>query len=144
MQRRAFVKGLAAATASVQIWPELAQGVRHRLQTLRTDLDATLGDADHWQRVRKEFQLNPGLVHFNTGSVGAAPCVVTDAVSSYLNQLEGDPNHNVWGALGDLAEEVRNRAAEFLGVDLSEVVITRNTTEAGWPPASTWALATRC
>ena len=72
MQRRAFVKGLAAATASVQMWPELAQGVGHRLQTLRTDLDATLGDADHWQRVRKEFQLNPGLVHSNTGSVGAA------------------------------------------------------------------------
>jgi selenocysteine lyase/cysteine desulfurase len=129
MRRRAFVKGLAAATAAVQMWPELARGVGHRLETLRTDLDATLGDADHWQRVRREFQLNPGLVHFNTGSVGASPRVVTDAVSSYLNQLEGDPNHNVWGGLGDRAEEVCSRAAEFLGADLSELVITRNTTE---------------
>ena len=32
MQRRAFVKGLAAATASVQIWPELAHGaIKERL-----------------------------------------------------------------------------------------------------------------
>ena len=128
MERRAFVKGLAAATAAVQIWPELARGVGDRLQTLRTDLDA-LADADQWRRVRKEFQLNPGLVHFNTGSVGASPRVVTDAVSSYLNQLEGDPNHNVWGTLGDRAEQVRSLAADFLGVDLSEMVITRNTTE---------------
>jgi hypothetical protein len=54
--------------------------------------------------VRKEFQLDEGLVHFNTGSVGATPRVVTDAVCSYLNQLEGDQIHNVWGGLGDRAE----------------------------------------
>lgn len=129
MQRRSFVKGLAAATAAVQMWPEMAQGVNNRLSTLRTDLDALLGEADLWRRVRIEFQLNPGLVHFNTGSVGAAPRVVTDTVSQYLSQLEGNPNHNVWGPIGNLAEEVRTRAAEFLGADVSEVAITRNTTE---------------
>lgn len=129
MERRAFVKGLAAATAAVQLLPELAEGVSDRLANLRTDLDATLSDEIMWRRVRKEFQLNPGLVHFNTGSVGCAPRVVTDAVSRYLVELEGNPNHNVWGPLGTKAEDVRTRAAEFVGADVSEMVITRNTTE---------------
>ena len=129
MERRAFVKGLAAVTAAVQLLPELAEGVGERLQTLATDIDATTGETDLWRRVRKEFQLNPGLVHFNTGSVGASPRVVSDAIANYINQLEGDPNHNVWGPVGDKAEEVRSRAAEFVGADVSEMVITRNTTE---------------
>ena len=128
MERRAFVKGLAAATAAAQMWPELAQGVGDRLRTLRTETDALAGN-DLWRRVRQEFQLNPGLVHFNTGSVGAAPRVVTDTVSSFLNQLEGNPNHNVWGPVSKKAEEARGRAAEFIGADLTEVAITRNTTE---------------
>ena len=129
MERRAFVKGLAAATAAAQLLPELAEGVGDRIQALRTDIDDAVGETDLWRRVRKEFQLNEGLVHFNTGSVGATPLVVTDAVSGYLNQLEGDPIHNVWGGLGDQAEEVRARAAEFVGADMSEIAITRNTTE---------------
>ncbi|MDA0333839.1 MAG: aminotransferase class V-fold PLP-dependent enzyme [bacterium] len=116
-------------TAAVQLLPELAEGVGERLQTLATDIDATTGETDLWRRVRKEFQLNPGLVHFNTGSVGASPRVVSDAIANYINQLEGDPNHNVWGPVGDKAEEVRSRAAEFVGADVSEMVITRNTTE---------------
>ncbi len=129
MERRAFVKRLAAVTAAVQLLPELAEGVGGQLQALRTDIDATTGETDLWRRVRKEFQLNPGLVHFNTGSVGASPRVVSDAVASHINQLEGDPNHNVWGPIGAKAEEVRSRAAEFVGADVSEMVITRNTTE---------------
>jgi isopenicillin-N epimerase len=129
MERRAFVKGLAAATAAVQLLPELAEGLGEQLQTLRTDVDAAVDESEIWRRVRKEFQLNPGLVHFNTGSVGASPRVVTDAVCSHISQLEGNPNHNVWGPIGTKAEEVRSRAAEFVGADVSEMVITRNTTE---------------
>jgi selenocysteine lyase/cysteine desulfurase len=93
MQRRAFVKGPAAATASVQIWPELAQGVGHWLQTLRH----------------------------------ASSPMLSPAISTSWRATR---NHNDWGALGDLAKELRNRAAAFLGVDLSEVVITRNTRRA--------------
>jgi selenocysteine lyase/cysteine desulfurase len=129
MERRSFVKGLAAATAAIPLLPELAQGVNDQLGTLRTDLSTLTSEPDIWRRVRREFQLNPGLVHFNTGSVGAAPRVVTDSVSAYMSQLEADPIHNVWGGLGDKAEEVRTRAAEFIGADVTEMVITRNTTE---------------
>lgn len=129
MERRTFVKGLAAAVAAAQMWPELAQAVGDRLATLATDLVAAGEGPDAWRRVRQEFQLNPGLVHLNTGSVGAAPRVVTDAVTRYLLELEGNPGMNTWGALGSQMEEVRARAAAFLGADLDEVALTRNTTE---------------
>lgn len=129
MERRTFVKGLAAAVATAPLWPELARGVGDHLETLAQDLSATGDGPAAWRRVRQEFQLNPGLVHFNTGSVGAAPRVVTDAVGRYLAQLEGNPNVNTWGPLGSRMEVVRTAAAEFLGADLAEVAVTRNTTE---------------
>ena len=128
MERRAFIKSLGATAATVPAWPGLASAASDHLQTLGQDLATTLG-ADLWRRVREEFQLDPGLAHFNSGSVGAAPRVVTDAVSHYLNEVEGNPNHNVWGPLGDRMEQVRARAAEFIGADLTEVALTRNTTE---------------
>ena len=43
--------------------------------------------------------------------------------------LESDPVGNTFGGLGSGMEDVRRLAADFLGADLTEVALTRNTTE---------------
>ena len=131
MERRTFFKGVAAsaaaAVAAVHLLPELARGESSRLGALAADIGAAEDEADLWRRVKTQFQLEPGLVHFNTGSVGACPRVVTEAVSEALVDVEKDPVHKAFG--GSQTEPVRARAAEFIGADTDEVAITRNTTE---------------
>ena len=125
MQRRGFVKALAAATVP---WPGLS-GTARGLEELEKDLTAAGEGAPRWSRLRQEFQLKPGFAHFNTGSCGAAPKVVTEAVARYNHELEGDPVRNTFGGLGSGMEDVRRLAAEFLGADVAEIALTRNTTE---------------
>lgn len=129
MERRAFVKGIAAAAAAVPLMPEGAAGLAERLGSLNRDLAAARSASARWQRVRREFRLHPGLVHLNCGSIGATPRVVTDALISYLAELEGNPLVNTWGGLGNEMEKVRAKGAEFIGAELDEVALTRNTTE---------------
>ena len=126
IERRGFVKTLAAATLP---WPGLSAGAAHGLEELAKDLTAAGEGASRWNRLRREFQLKPGFVHFNTGSCGAAPRAVTEAVARYDEELEGDPVKNTFGALGGRMEDVRRAAADFLGADVAEVALTRNTTE---------------
>src|SRR5262249_13490472 len=51
-----------------------------------------------------------------------------EAVAGWMYELEGDPVSNVFGPMGHRMEDVRKKAAEFLGANLDEVVLTENTT----------------
>ena len=126
MKRRGFVKALAAATLP---WSGLSGRIAQRLGNLEQDLTAAGEGASRWRRLRQEFHLKPGFVHFNTGSCGAAPKVVTEAVARYTEEIEVDPVSNTFGGLGSQMEDVRNLAADFLGADVTEIALTRNTTE---------------
>ena len=68
------------------------------------------------------------MVHLNTGSLGATPRPVIEAVAAGMYEVEADPVSNIFGAMGTRMEDVRARAAEFLGARLDEVAITENTT----------------
>jgi len=128
MRRRTFVKGVTAAPAG---WIALAGyglEAQERLAQLRDDLHGMQEDSLLWSRVRQEFLFNPGLVHLNTGTIGATPRPVIDAVAAWMYQLEGDPASNVFGPLGARMEDVRAKAADFLGCRLEEIVLTDNTT----------------
>lgn len=129
MERRAFVKTLAASLAALPFVPEISQALADQLQLLAADLQKIADEPPRWRRVRAEFLLNPGVVHLNCGSLGATPRLVIDAVAAYLRAVEGDPVHTVWGRLGEGMEEVRAKAAEFIGAQVEEVALTRNTTE---------------
>ncbi|MYA24481.1 MAG: aminotransferase class V-fold PLP-dependent enzyme, partial [Gemmatimonadetes bacterium] len=129
MERRAFFKGIAAAAAAAPLLPDVAAGLAERLGTLGQDVASASNERALWQRVRREFRLHPGLVHLNCGSIGATPRVVTDALIAYLAELEGNPLANTWGGLGSEMEIVRAKGAEFIGAELDEIALTRNTTE---------------
>ena len=129
MKRRTFVKSLTSSLAAVPLLPQLGSALTAQIQQLQTDLQDLTEPKSQWRRVHQEFLLNPDIVHLNCGSVGSVPRLVLDALDGYMRQLEGDPIHNTWGGLGAGMETVRQRAAEFIGAELDETVITRNTTE---------------
>ncbi len=91
MERRTFVKSLAAAVAATQVLPEVGEALEQQVERLRAEV-GVLNDHDKlWKRVRREFTLNPGLVHLNCGSIGATPRLVVDAVANFMREQEADP-----------------------------------------------------
>ena len=124
------MKGLAATIAALELVPEVAEGLSEGLGSLSSDVAAAASDKVVWHRVRLEFMLTRGVAHLNCGTIGATPRVVTNAMISYILELEANPYMNMWdGPLGSQMEVVRAKAAEFLGADVDEVTLTRNTTE---------------
>ena len=110
MERRNFVKSLAAGLVATHFLPELGEALTGSLQNLQDNLGKARGERSFWRRVRQEFLLNPDLVHLNCGSVGSSPRLVVDAVANSMYEMEGDPLHNEWGGIGAWMEKVRARA----------------------------------
>jgi selenocysteine lyase/cysteine desulfurase len=144
MERRAFVGRLAAGLGTAAWLPGLAAtaAAAQPGRSLADELKDAQGSKQLWARVKKEFMLKPGLVYLNTGSVGATPRPVVEAVSLYMKQLEGDPEsvklgpeglggdptNNEFGPMGHSMEQVRTKAADLFGARVEEMVVTDNTT----------------
>ena len=62
--------------------------------------------------------------------------VVIDAVTAYMREIEGNPAIKIFRWGGAEMDQVRARAAEFIGADPEEVVFTRNTTEGMYTVAT--------
>jgi selenocysteine lyase/cysteine desulfurase len=124
MQRRTFLQRMSAAAAL----PWLA-GASRDLDDLGRGLAAAPDETTFWREVRSRFLLRPGLVYMNAATVGATPRPVVSAYTDYLWEVESDPENEVFGPPSHRMEDVRARGADFLGADLDELALTRNTTE---------------
>jgi len=130
MQRRSFLMNVAVGAGALPWLAGQARIFNDRMQQLATDVDAAAGPDELWRRVRQEFALNPGFTHLNCGSVGATPRPVLDVIAATTREIEGSPAGKVFGWGGQQMEAVRAQAADFIGAELDEVALTRNTTEA--------------
>lgn len=129
MRRRDFVKSLAAGFAIAQLVPDVADALADSLDALRVDLEAAPDDDAYWARVREEFSALD-MVYLNSSTIGATPRSIVEALCGYIRRLESYPRGFVFSGFEEATlEDVRVRAAEFLGASRSEVTITRNTTE---------------
>ena len=79
--------------------------------------------------VRNQLMLKPGLIYFNTGTLGPAPQLVFDKVSMMMKRLEANPAAENFGPMGRQMEKTRAKIAKFIGADEDEIILTRNTTE---------------
>jgi selenocysteine lyase/cysteine desulfurase len=115
---------MAAAAAA----PWLAEP-EATLEALAAELTGSRDDEDLWRTVRGQFLLRPGLTHLNSATIGATPRPVVSTFVSHLWETESHPQNQVFGAPHLRMDEVRARAAGFLGADPDETVLTRNATE---------------
>ena len=82
-----------------------------------------------WSVVREAFSLPDDLIYMNNGSLGPSPGFVKWRTLGAWDRLEQDPVHEGFGPMLAAADEVRSKAAAFLGCSVDEIAITRNTTE---------------
>jgi selenocysteine lyase/cysteine desulfurase len=78
-----------------------------------------------------EYMLSPGLVYLNTGSTGPTRRAVLERTVQAWTQLETNPVQQASGQEGviGLTDQVRAKAAAFLGCSVEEILITRSTSE---------------
>lgn len=108
--RRDFVFTVGAAAAGV-FAPRLVQ------------VDAA---ADH---APGDFLFEPGLTYLQTGSLGPTPRPVMEKVMAYWRELEGNPTHYGYGKHELAMEDVRAKAADFIGCTTEELILTGCTTD---------------
>jgi selenocysteine lyase/cysteine desulfurase len=91
-------------------------------------LTAKGADDGYWAKVRSKFMLEDGFAYLNTGTLGPTPRPVFEAMTEYWRLMAVNPNENS-AIFQDRQEQIRFKAAAFIGASLDEVAITRNTTE---------------
>src|SRR4051812_40952855 len=101
-------------------------GLAPELLTAATD-QASGKSGDH-----SEYLLAENSAFLNTGTLGPTPRAVLDRVVQVWHELETNPVFTVYGdsPVHQVADRVRQQAADFLGCELKELMITRSTTEA--------------
>jgi isopenicillin-N epimerase len=82
-------------------------------------------DEAYWRMVRSQFLISPKGVYFNTGTIGASPRMVLDAVVKHMTAFE-----TVFAAEGVDLEALRSAVGALLGAPAHTLAFTRNTTES--------------
>ena len=76
-----------------------------------------------------DFLFDRGLVYLQTGSLGPSPVPVIDATVAAWRELERNPVVYGYGAHEKALDDVRAKAAAFIGCAIEELVLTNCTTE---------------
>lgn len=125
--RREFLGALAGLPALV--------GVLGEARAAEAPPAATADDAELFARLRRDLQFPPDITYCNTGTLGAVPREVMDAMVGALRateaslpdwpyfQPDGEPLTGYQPLLA-----ARTRAARLIGADADELAITQNAT----------------
>lgn len=76
-----------------------------------------------------DFTFAPGLVYLQTGSLGPTPRPVMERTIAAWKELELNPSFYGYGGHEHAMEDVRAKAAKFIGCKTEELVLTNCTTE---------------
>ena len=122
--RRAFLSSLGALSAAGLVpralWADEVCGTAHA---------GTAAVARGLAVAPDDFTFAPGLVYLQTGSLGPTPRPVMDRTIAAWKELELNPVSYGYGKLEHAMDDVRARAAAFIGCKTEELVLTNCTTE---------------
>lgn len=123
--RRGFLARLGEGVALLGLSGDagLPEKKRFRLEALAG------AEGIRWEAVRRSFLLPKGLVYMNNGTLGPCPGYVIDETLKAWRVLEENPADEVFGPFLEKMEQVRKKAAEFLGCSAEEMALTHNTTD---------------
>lgn len=77
-----------------------------------------------------ELLLEPGLVHLQTGGVGAMPRPVFEAMQAAELEVEADPARETYGPGMSQLEKVRAKAAAMVNAEAGDIFLTTSATQA--------------
>ena len=132
VSRRSFFNGVFSSSAlAFGTLTEVKSAFAQSVQKLTEPHKPHAGwetDDGYWAKVRNQFMLEEGFAYLNTGTLGPTPRPVVTAMNEYWRLMAVNPNENSQ-IFQDRQEQIRIKAAAFVGVSPDEIAITRNTTE---------------
>ncbi|HZV38707.1 MAG TPA: aminotransferase class V-fold PLP-dependent enzyme [Pseudoxanthomonas sp.] len=91
-------------------------------------------DLSDWSKVRAQFELDPGWMHFASFFIASHPAPVRDAIDGWRRAMDRNPFQVVeQGMFEDdahnIPRQVRAAIAHYLGGRAEDIALTRSTTE---------------
>ncbi len=132
IDRRQCVRTLLAIPAAA-----VAASARGLPGAMASGQEAFEDGESYWNHLRWQFLIPEGQAFFNTGTLGASPRVVVDAVAEHLRYVEESLAQ--WDYSADQPEKLagyrpekglRQKLADFIRCDMDEVGLTINATMA--------------
>ncbi|HEY3860997.1 MAG TPA: aminotransferase class V-fold PLP-dependent enzyme [Verrucomicrobiae bacterium] len=132
--RRGFLQAVTAAgvwagVRAAVAEPDLALPPEHMGRWPADD------DPHYWAWVRKQFSIPRGEAYFNTGTIGACPREVIDAVADSMREMERTvahydyrPEHAEYIAGYRPQEALRKKAGGVINASGEEIALTQNAT----------------
>jgi selenocysteine lyase/cysteine desulfurase len=132
--RRRFLGQLLGGTAAVALPTALpADDGRTRwaalLREARSLTAVDLGDESFWRLVKEQFPLRHGLILMNAANLCPSPYPVQQAVFRFTRDVDADASFQNRAKFDELRETARVALAEYVGAEVDEIAITRNTSE---------------
>jgi isopenicillin-N epimerase len=85
-------------------------------------------DDGYWGKIQKQFLVDEEFAYMNNGTVGPTPIPVYRNLLTYWKLMAENPSENSVPLQGKM-EQIRDKAAKFIGADPDEIAIVRNATE---------------
>ena len=121
--RRAFLSSLGALSAA-GLTPR-----RYLTTGTALSMGRGAGIAPGLAAAPDDFAFAPGLIYLQTGSLGPTPRPVMERTIAAWKELELDPVSYGYGEHERAMDDVRAKAAAFIGCKTEELVLTNCTTE---------------
>src|SRR5215831_10320644 len=123
MNRRQVFQLAAGAAAASRIFAATASAAGRPAEEIARDEDL-------WISVRDEFTTDRTVINLNNGHVSPAPRTVQEAMRRYLDYSNMGPYHTMIRELDPRIATARRMVADLAGVDVDEIALTRNSSEA--------------
>lgn len=121
--RRNFLIATGLGTAGVAIATHQTPA-----EAAKTGARVSLENLKDWEQVRAAFNLDPGYIHLAGMLLASNPANVQAAINSHRVGLDTNPTHYLNDNRRDLEAEVRQSAANYLGVQAADIALTDSTT----------------
>ena len=85
-------------------------------------------DLSTWEGIRREFKLDPAVIHMAMFYLASHPRCVREAIARHARGLDADPVRYHHDHVVQFDEGVRLAAAAYLGVEAPDIALTDSTT----------------
>ena len=96
----------------------------------RIDLNAKYRDEKYWNDVANMYRQNINFINLESGYFSPSPESVKNYWVDFVNEINESPSYYMRTRQTEMREKVRNKLANYAGIQSDELVLTRNTTES--------------
>ena len=96
----------------------------------RIDLNAKYRDEKYWNDVANMYHQNINFINLESGYFSPSPESVKNYWVDFVNEINESPSYYMRTRQTEMREKVRNKLANYAGIQSDELVLTRNTTES--------------